>query len=246
MKKSIRSLFALSCLLTSASAWAGKMPEAKVDYEADGVMEVQGMTMTSHIYSSPGKQRQEMGTGGVTMITRRDKGLLWNLQGGNQYMESKLNADDPRDMANMDMEQTRVGEETVNGVPTTKYKLIATTKDGKKYGGFSWVTSQGVVVKADMLLKDGTRTDRIHMELNNLKVGRVDPKKFEIPPGYTKNDMATVTGYGMPNAAARQSGPRQANPQGQRRVPPNMQEMMKRAQEGQNMSEEDIKKMMGQ
>ena len=47
----------------------------------------------------------------------------------------------------MDVEQTVVGDETVNGVKTTKHKMIATKKDWSKFGGFFWTTKDGVPMK---------------------------------------------------------------------------------------------------
>jgi hypothetical protein len=61
----------------------------------------------------------------------------------------------------------------------------------------------------DLLSKEGDKKMRISSELTNLKVGKQDPKLFEIPPGYTKNDMGAMMGGGGKGGA------------------PNIQEMMK-------------------
>jgi hypothetical protein len=100
----------------------------------------------------------------------------------------------------MDVEQTVVGEETINGIKTTKSKVIATKKDGSKFGGFFWTTKDGITVKMDLLSKEGNNKIRITNELTNLKVGKLDPALFEIPEGYTKNDMGAMMGKGgMPD-----------------------------------------------
>ncbi|MGC3976108.1 MAG: hypothetical protein QM771_17235 [Nitrospira sp.] len=87
-----------------------------------------------------------------------------------------------------------MGEETLNGVKVTKYKTIATSTDGKKYGGFSWRTKEGINVKQDLLYKEGTEKKRMLIELSNLAIGRQDPKLFEIPEGFTKFDMGGMMG----------------------------------------------------
>jgi len=46
----------------------------------------------------------------------------------------------------------------------------------------------------DLLSKEGDKKMRMTQELTNLKVGKQDPKLFEIPPGYTKNDMGAMMG----------------------------------------------------
>lgn len=49
-------------------------------------------------------------------------------------------------------------------------------------------------MKMDLLSKEGDKKMRMSQELTNLKVGKQDPKLFEIPPGYTKNDMGAMMG----------------------------------------------------
>jgi outer membrane lipoprotein-sorting protein len=217
-----------SALSVPAAVWAAPPPEPKVDYSADSAMEAEGgMTMKSRVYSSPGKQRIEMGgAGGTVTIMRRDKKVMWQLM-GNMYMEMPMDRADSRDPHDMDVQMTAVGEETVNGVRTTKHKVIATMKDGKKFGGFFWVTKDHITVKMDLLYKEGDMKMRMTNELTNLKVGKLDPKLFEIPPGYTKNDMGAMMG-GMGGGRGKGG-------------PPNVEEMMKGMGKGEGG---DVNKMM--
>ena len=55
---------------------------------------------------------------------------------------------EPADMTKWDFEETVVGEEVMEGVNVTKYKTIATSTDGKKFGGFSWRTKEGILSKS--------------------------------------------------------------------------------------------------
>ena len=87
-----------------------------------------------------------------------------------------------------------MGEEVLNGAKVTKYKTIATSTDGKKYGGFSWRTKEGISIKTDLLYKEGNEKKRMMTELKNVKIGRQDPQLFEIPEGFTKFDMAGMMG----------------------------------------------------
>ena len=66
--------------------------------------------------------------------------------------------------------------------------------DGKKFGGFSWRTKEGINVKQDLLYKEGNDKKRMMTELSNLRIGRQDPKLFEIPDGFTKLDMGGMMG----------------------------------------------------
>jgi hypothetical protein len=228
------NLVLASALLVPAMSVAAPPPEPKVEYSADSTMETEGgMTMKSRIYYAPGKQRMEMGgaEGNVT-IMRRDKKVIWILM-GDMYMESAMGGADSQDPHDMDVQMTTVGEETINGIKTTKSKVIATKKDGSKFGGFFWTTRDGITVKMDLLSKDGNEKHRMTQELTNLKIGKQDPKLFEIPPGYTKNDMGAMMGGGGRGGA------------------PNIQEMMKgRGRGGKGKGEAagdegiDVNKMM--
>jgi hypothetical protein len=121
---------------------------------------------------------------------------MWMLMPSeHMYMEhsiaGKAKGNDP---SQWEFEETVMGEETLNGMKTTKYKTIATSTDGKKYGGFSWRTKEGITIKQDLLYKEGTDKKRMMTELSNIKIGKQDPKLFEIPDGFTKFDMGGMMG----------------------------------------------------
>jgi hypothetical protein len=117
------------------------------------------------------------------------------------YMEMSLQqaqSQDPGvDLSAYQMERTEAGQETINGHQATKYKIIMTSADGTKLGGFQWVVSPGIQIKLDALSKSENSKERIKMELTNLKIGKQDPALFEIPEGYTKMTMPSLPGMGM-------------------------------------------------
>ncbi|MEO5955092.1 MAG: hypothetical protein ABIR36_05280 [Nitrospiraceae bacterium] len=218
--KLLRSVgMALSVMLVPLTVSAASSPEPRVDYSADSIMEADGgMTMKSRVYHTPGKQRMEMGgaEGSVTII-RKDKKVMWQLM-GDMYMEMPLDQSDSSDLGAMDVEQTTVGEETINGIKTTKSKVIATKKDGSKFGGFLWTTRDGITVKMDLLSKEGSKKTRMASELSNLKIEKQNPALFEIPAGYTKNDMGAMMGQGgMPNIQEMMNGTGQEQDTGRSR-----------------------------
>ena len=192
----------VSLVLVPLTVAAAPPPEPTVEYSADSTMETEGgMMMKSRVYHAPMKQRMEMGgAGGSVTIIRKDKKVVWQVM-GDMYMEMPMDQSNASDMGGFDIqEQTEVGEETVNGMKTTKTKIIATKPDGSIFGGFFWTTKDGVTVKMDLLAKDGDRKMRMASELTNLKIGKQDPALFEVPAGATKNDMGAMMGQGgMPN-----------------------------------------------
>jgi hypothetical protein len=66
-----------------------------------------------------------------------------------------------------------------------------------------------------MLSKDGDKKMRMTSALTNLKIEKQDPGLFEIPAGYTKNDMGAMMGMGgMPNMEDMKKNARQRQPAG--------------------------------
>lgn len=190
---------------------------ANVEYSADWSMETADSAVKGKIYQAPNKERREMSDGGekMIMIMRRDKKVAWNLMPSeSMYMEMKLS--DPKvskdDPMNYDVEQTTVGPDTINGVKTTKSKIIMKEKkpNGAKMGGFWWMTKENIMMKLDVISIDKGKKDRMKMELDNLKIGKQDASLFEVPSGYSKMDMGEMgkmmMGGGESGADAKSDG----------------------------------------
>ncbi|HXH72085.1 MAG TPA: DUF4412 domain-containing protein [Mariprofundaceae bacterium] len=193
----IRLIVIALTMLLAGNAWAWQPP--KVSYSAYQVMETAEASMEGMIYVTPGKQRREMEMDGeqTVIIMRFDKKVTWTLMPSEQmYMEGALNPDDPNNPESYKVEQTPMGEETINGIPTQKSKVIMTAKDGSKMGGFWWTTKDGIVVKMDMIAKDKGSKMRMKIELSKLKVGKQPASLFEIPSGYSKMGMPGMGGSG--------------------------------------------------
>lgn len=186
-----RILMFVGGLFMAGSVTAGEAP--KVEYSADSYMETAEGTMEGKVYSAPGKERRESVQQGEKMITimRHDKKVMWMLKPEDKtYMEMKMSKGGRKDdLSSYKMETSTVGPETVNGVKTTKSKMIMTGPKGDKLGGFGWRTKEGIVVKMDAIAVDKKSKERIKSELKNLKVGKQDSSLFEIPSDYTKMDM---------------------------------------------------------
>jgi hypothetical protein len=180
-----------------AAAWEGP----KVDYSADSYMETAEGVMKGRVYSTPGKERREYVESGeqMTMIMRNDKKAVWMLMPGDKaYMEMKFPKEGRKDnLSGYKIEQTTIGPETVNGVKTTKSKIIMTGPKGEKMGGFWWATKDNIIVKMDAIAVDKGSKARFKIELKDLKIARQDPALFEIPAGYAKMDMGGMMMRGM-------------------------------------------------
>ncbi len=196
MNLSHRLLLTFSLLLTMTGlALGAAMPQPKVEFSADSTMESQGMVMTAKIHHAANKERMEMNLGDgkrSTMIMRMDKGVSWMLMPEQQmYMEmsmaeGKKKSQDYRDCS---VQQKPAGAETVNGVRTSRYKVVMSCPDETTFDGTMWVTKENIVMKLDTVAKGGDGSVGVKMELKNLKIARQDPKLFEVPAGYQKMNL---------------------------------------------------------
>ncbi|MCC6502631.1 MAG: DUF4412 domain-containing protein [Deltaproteobacteria bacterium] len=198
LKKLWVSLVMLVAVITAAGI-VDAMEGPKVEYSADSYMETAEAVMAGPVYYAPGKERREYLTDGqkMVMITRHDKKAVWMLMPEEKtYMEMKLSSRQGRkdDLSAYKIEQTMIGPETVNGVNATKSKILMVAPDGGKMGGFMWMSRDGILVKMDAIAVEKGSKERFTINLKNLKIGRQDPKLFEIPADYTGMAMG---GFGM-------------------------------------------------
>lgn len=222
-------------LVAFHSVDAALMERPKVEYSADETMQTEDMSIQQKIFYTPMKERKVMtgssigASGEMIQIYRYDSKVFWQLMPEQKmYMEHPFGKagqqQGPPDLSKWDFEETVVGEEVMDGMKVTKYKTIATSTDGKKFGGFSWRTKDGIPLKMDLLFKEGTEKKRMTTELKNVKIGKQDPSLFEIPQGFTKFDMAGMMGgmMGRPGAGQEGMGRRQMAPPSSESSPESM------------------------
>ena len=200
MPQTILFLIAFATFFAWLPAQAAPINRPQAEYSADATVENEEGTTKQKIFMTPSKERKEMLTGsgeGAVQIFRYDNKVMWMLMPSeHMYMEYPIGGGPSKgsDTSQWTYEDTAMGEEMLNGVKVTKFKTIATSTDGKKYGGFSWRTKEGINLKQDLLYKEGNEKKRMLTELSNLQVGTQDPKLFEIPDGFTKFDMGGMMG----------------------------------------------------
>jgi hypothetical protein len=89
-------------------------------------------------------------------------------------------------LGNPNLPRKPVGQETVNGITTTKYAVEENSSGGHAAGSL-WLSYDGIPMKCDgsFEAKSG-KTSTIHWELRHVKIGKQDAALFEVPQGYAK------------------------------------------------------------
>lgn len=200
MRVQLHSWLAVSAtsLILTVPTFAG--PGINAEYSGEEVVETTDSMTKTKVYSTPTMERRELSEGGQQMIaiTRHDKKVVWNLMPEEKmYLEMSVgqNASNKEEKTNLSaykIEQTPMGQETLNGIVMNKGKMIMTGKDGSKMGGFMWTTKEGIIAKMDALSVEKGKKDRFKLEMTNLKIGKQPADLFEIPKGYEKMDMGAM------------------------------------------------------
>lgn len=199
----MRILFAVALLAAFTLARANELPQPTVEYSADSVLTAEGMSMRTRVYHALDKERREVQMQGQeqVMILRMDKGVSWMLMpDSSQFMEMPVAAglESSGDVTGYGIQITPLGKEKLGPMASTKYQMVLSSPEGYPYEGFMWINDQGIVLKMDAAVKGDQSGARLQMELTNIKIGKQDPKLFEVPAGYTKFDMDAFGGLPTP------------------------------------------------
>lgn len=178
-------------------------PVCAQEFSADMVSTMKGKSMTAKIYTSQDKVRMDMAES--TMIIRKDKNLSWVVMPSEKmYMEHPVNMSSaPKVSKSLEGEVERVsmGQETVNGYQTEKFK-VTYTDNGKSVTAYQWIKDGVIPVKIEA--EDGSWG----MEYKNLQVGPQKDDLFEPPADYERMEMPDMGSMmqGLSGAANPHSG----------------------------------------
>lgn len=196
-------IFAITVLLIvsliPALAAADPIPKPKVEFSADTAMEAGGIPMTGKVYHALDRQRieQSLQEINIVVIARHDKNVGWMIMGTEPaYMELSLE-ETKKQSGNFDgceMQQKKQGEEKINNILTTQSRVNVSCPDGSAYEGTMWLSKDGIIVKMEATATDGGNKYPFRLELKNVRIGKQDPKLFEVPAGYQKMGIGGMMG----------------------------------------------------
>ena len=192
----LRRVFAVAVLLVPAAADAqdgtrGSWGPPTVDYRADMVFtDDRGRSRTARLYYTAQRQRLEFKSGKeiVAMVYDRPAGRAFQLLlSGRSWRpvaapapQFNFGLSDPAS------KRETLGEETMAGLAVTKYRVSSRSAAGDRFSGLAWATKHRIVVKMAGTVVRGGREQPLTLELQNLRIGPVDPALFTVPAGYRK------------------------------------------------------------
>lgn len=176
-------------VVPSGRAAAAMLGDARVPFRAERTVMVNGRSYTGLVFHIPGRERQEQELWGTKEVFILDAATA---QGWLLVPSFKTYVEFPfppvmADLASPDLTRHPVGQETVDGVRTTKYRVDHTAEDGTRAKGYLWVSRDGVLMKlAGTITRRGGKPLSVAMELSHIEMGPQDPSLFELPPGLVK------------------------------------------------------------
>jgi hypothetical protein len=168
-------------------AHAAALLDAPIAYSAMRTVTIDGKPYTGPMFHEPGRERDEQKIGAMDMAFILDgqsgQGFLV-VPSVKTYVTFPF---PPMLLALVDAEmekQKPVGDETIDHIPTTKYRVEKTTSDGSRGEGFVWVSKRGVLMRLDGVVTSpsGHKT-KIAMKLADVKEGPQRPELFAPPVG---------------------------------------------------------------
>jgi hypothetical protein len=164
--------------------------DPSVAFSADRTLVLNGETYTGKLYAVPGRQRHEQQIGGVEQVILLNGGAAQGflvMPALGTYVEFRF-ARAVAELSQADLLATKLGEETIEGRRTTKYRIEHTVRDGTLVDGYLWLTREGIPMRLDgtYTAASGGAPTTVHMELSHLREGPQDAALFTVPPNMMK------------------------------------------------------------
>jgi hypothetical protein len=182
-------VFPLALLLSfHTRAMAETLGDARIGFSAERVLVIDGQNYVGRMWHMPGEQRHEQDLPAIKPVFILHAGSAVGdiiLPRLHTVVEFAL----PKELSllsSRNLLSKPLGQETVNGIETTKYAVEEEGPGGHATGSL-WLSHDGIPMKCDARIeaKNG-KSSTIHWELRHVKFGRQDAALFEVPPGYAK------------------------------------------------------------
>ena len=180
------------CLLLLATAplpaAAQLLGDARVGFTADRTVTYDGRTFQGKVWSMPGRQRHEQQIEGIqqVILLKSDGAGYLVVPQMRSYVDFRF-APAVAELGDPALLKTPVGQETVAGLRTTKYRVEHTARDGTFVEGWMWRTAEGIVAKLEgSYTTRGGKSAPFSMLLSNVRTGPQDASLFDVPQGMMK------------------------------------------------------------
>jgi hypothetical protein len=179
----------LCCLiLVPGAVRAATLGDSQIGFSADRTLVIDGRSYLGKIWAMPGKERHEQAIQAFRPIFLLRTGsplgeaVLPELKTVFQFaLPPELRVFDAPAL-----KKHPVGQETVNGIATTKYAIDESVPEGRATGTL-WLSPDGIPMRlAGSFTRQGGKVSTVHWELTHVKIGPQPASLFEAPLGFSK------------------------------------------------------------
>jgi hypothetical protein len=199
--------FAILCLiLVSGAGRAATLGEAQIGFTADRTLVIDGRSYQGKIWAMPGKERHEQAIQAFRPIFLLRTGnpigeiVLPQLK---TIVQFKL-PPELRILGTSDLKKHQIGQETVNGIATTKYAIDESMPEGRATGTL-WLSRDGIPMRLDgSFTGQKGKVSTIRWELSHVSIGPQAAALFEAPEGFSRlppEAIAPLLGLKLKSAA---------------------------------------------
>jgi hypothetical protein len=183
------ALLAVVGLTLSLPVHAAGLLDAPLSYTATRTVTIDGTAYTGTMFHEPGRERHEQKLGGM------DADFILDGQSGQGFLvvpSVKTYVTFPfppmlSALIDAQVQKQPVDDESVDHIPTTKYRIDKTLSDGSHGEGFAWISKRGVLMKLDgVVTAAGGHKTKIAMRLANVQEGPQRPELFAPPVGMSE------------------------------------------------------------
>ncbi len=185
---SISSIALPILLIFAAQAPAETLGDPQVGFTAERLLVFDGHSYVGRMWNMPGEQRheQELAATKPVFILRANSSIGDVLL---PQLHTAVEFDLPRALAVLGQPNLlgrAIGQETVNGIATTKYEVDKAIPDGH-LSGTLWLSSDGIPMrcKGSYTSRKG-KVSTVLWELRHVQIGEQNAQLFEVPTGYSK------------------------------------------------------------
>jgi hypothetical protein len=178
-------LYFILAFFVALPARATALLDAPISFSAVRTVTIDGKPYTGAMFHAPGRERDEQRLGAMDVAFILDSQASQGFLVVPSVKTFVTFPFPPMLAALVDAQvekQKAVGEETVDNIPTIKYRVEQTTSDGTHGEGFAWVSKRGVLMRLDgVVTSPSGRKTKIAMKLADFREGPQKPELFAAP-----------------------------------------------------------------
>jgi hypothetical protein len=181
------AVLTMSSAMTEA-ALAETLGDARIGFNAERILTIDGRTYVGKMWHMPGRQRheQELSALRPVFILRADSTIADAVLPQLHTIVEFVLPKELSLLADPNLTRHPVGQDAVDGIATTKY-LVDEEFPGGRATGSLWLSRDGIPMKCDARFEPKAgKPSTIHWELRHVRIGNQEAALFEVPRGYVK------------------------------------------------------------